>query len=58
MGRTFHSGLRTEKQALLQVLLAIWRFHKDAMGENFVNGVINNRPLPEHMSLLEAELAL
>lgn len=56
MGRSFHAGLRSEKKALLQVLLRLWQYHEQAL--NGEHCVVEGVPLPQYIEVLSQELAL
>ena len=57
-GRTFRDGFRSERKALLQVLIALWRSHANAIGEIEVEStMVDGVPLLEYIELLSDEQA-
>lgn len=58
VGRSFHPGLRSERKALLQVLIALWRSYAIEIGEEKAHEtLVQDIPLLEYTELLCDEQA-
>ena len=51
IGRSFYSGFRSERKALLQVLVYLWKSHRDSVENSEVE--IEGMPLLEYISYLQ-----
>ncbi len=52
IGRSFYPGFRSERKALLQVLLYLWRCHREFLGDAAVMVEVDGKPLISYIDYL------
>lgn len=56
VGRTFRVGFRSERKALLQVLISLWKSHEKALGDQAAHTYVHDMQVTDYIELLVDEV--